>query len=72
MERYSPALIVEVGDETCRAAGYRMLDLTDALSKHGYQMFVIGKKGRLSPLIEDNIRSFQNIYCIKPGSALGQ
>ena len=59
-----PALIVEVSDQTCRAAGYTMQDLYWFLGENGYIIHAIRRKGALEALDVDDLSEFQNLYCV--------
>jgi FkbM family methyltransferase len=59
-----PALIIELGEQTCRAAGYAMRDVYDFISGCGYSLSRIERKGALTPIGRDELREFQNLYCV--------
>jgi FkbM family methyltransferase len=63
LERFRPWLIIEIGLETCEAAGYRGEAIFDFLSPLGYRFFKIGRKGRLYPMQKADICWFQNVLC---------
>lgn len=65
LERDGPAIIVEVAEVTCRAAGYEMADILSHLAEFGYAFQTIGRNGRLSPLKVDALAPFQNVYCVR-------
>ena len=69
LKSLKPRIIVELGLETCRAAGYRMEDVFDLLTNFGYQMSRIGRRGSLEPILANDLIEFQNVYCV-PRSAL--
>jgi len=63
LEKHLPDLIVEVGQNTCKAAGYAGSDILDYLSSFGYRFFRIERVGRLVPIEAKDLISFQNVYC---------
>ena len=63
--RDGPSIILEVGRETCRAAGYEMEDILRLLDEFGYTYSRIGRKGRLEPISADGLGKFQNIFCVR-------
>lgn len=65
LKRSSPAIIVEIGEETCIAAGYRMGDILSFLQSYGYQFHRIERKGRLQRIEASDLRKFQNVYCVR-------
>lgn len=60
-----PALIVEIGEVTCTAAGYEMADIARLISSYGYTIYRIGWRGRLTRIEEGDLLRFQNVYCVK-------
>lgn len=64
LREHRPALIIEVAEITCRAAGYEMDDLVGFAGDLGYAIHVIGRRGRLAPLERTGLTPFQNILCV--------
>lgn len=62
LQRHQPALIVEVGEDTCRAAGYSMNELVSFVQGLGYSAYRIGRRGRLDPLERTGLAKFQNLF----------
>ena len=62
LKRHKPALIVEVGEDTCHAAGYEMDDLVSFVRNLGYSAYKIGRRGRLDPLERTGLAKFQNLF----------
>lgn len=61
IQRFRPALIIELNAATSRAAGYSMLDLVAWLRAQDYDIFQIEEDGALPHLNLDRLASFQNI-----------
>jgi FkbM family methyltransferase len=59
-----PALIVELGAETCRAAGYSMDDVYKLLRECGYEIRRIRRKGATKAIRKSDLKGFQNLYCV--------
>ncbi|MEH3146495.1 MAG: FkbM family methyltransferase [Methylobacterium frigidaeris] len=60
LRRFRPWLIVEIGTETCEAAGYEPADLLAALP--GYRFSRI-ERHRLVPITAADLGSWQNVLC---------
>jgi FkbM family methyltransferase len=71
LREMKPALILELGDETCRAAGYSMREIWDYLAGFGYTFSRIERKGHLTSVTPDQLREFQNLYCVAASRAGG-
>jgi FkbM family methyltransferase len=65
LDRFRPWLIVEIGETTCRAAGYEPADILKLLRHHNYRFFDIGRMGKLRALTETSLRRWQNVLCIQ-------
>jgi FkbM family methyltransferase len=63
LTRFKPHLIIEVQEDTARAAGYRAVDILSFLKPMGYGFHVIGRNGRLRPVDESSLGRFQNVLC---------
>ena len=63
MREFKPALIIEVGEDTCRSAGYEMLELFSFVQDLGYSISRIGRRGRLDPIDRTGLVKFQNLFC---------
>jgi FkbM family methyltransferase len=61
---HRPALIIEVAEITCRAAGYEVDELIGFVRQFGYAVYTIGRRGRLSPLEKVGLTPFQNVLCV--------
>lgn len=64
LRRFRPWLIIEIGTNTCAAAGYAPGDLLDALP--GYTFHRIERGGRLIPIGKADLLDWQNVMCL-PG-----
>src|SRR5258705_2158544 len=64
LRNLKPSLIVELGRETCRAAGYAPEEVFDFLVSLGYSILRIGRRGRLDVIDRDGLCDFQNLYCV--------
>ena len=62
IQRFRPALIIELNAATSSAAGYTMQDLLAWLHAQNYDIFCIEEDSRLSPLNINQLASFQNIF----------
>lgn len=62
LQRFKPWLIVEIGQETCHAAGYEPADVLAALP--GYNFFRIERHGRLVPIKASGLQDWQNVMCL--------
>lgn len=61
LERFRPWLVVEVGRDTCRAAGYEPADVLAALP--GYRFFRLAR-GRDVPVAAADLGPWQNVLCV--------
>ncbi|RDV37394.1 FkbM family methyltransferase [Bradymonadaceae bacterium TMQ3] len=69
---FRPNIILELNEGTCKSAGYTMSDLLDHLGGYGYTFFEIAADGQgfsLKALDRHNLKSFQNIVCLRPARA---
>jgi len=71
LERFRPHLIIEVQQDTARAAGYEAADILHLLGRLGYSFATIGRMGSLKPVEASTLGAFQNVFCMPPGSELG-
>ena len=62
LARFKPWVIVEIGVNTCLAAGYAPGDLLDAMP--GYSFHRIERGGRLIPIGKSDLREWQNVMCL--------
>lgn len=62
LERLRPWLIVEIGSNTCEAAGYAPGDIFDALP--AYRFGRIERGGRLVPIGKADLLNWQNVMCV--------
>jgi len=65
LSRGAPDLIIEIGRDTCRAAGYDMEDILAFLEPYGYVFHRIGRKGALRAITAADLGRFQNVYCAR-------
>ena len=63
LEKQRPGIIIEIGRDTCRSAGYEMQDIFAYLSALGYAFYRIRRKGALDPIHAADLGRFQNVYC---------
>lgn len=70
LERFRPHLIIEVQQDTARAAGYEAADILRLLEPLGYSFAIVGRMGRLRPVDASTLGKFQNVACMPPGSEL--
>ena len=68
LRAHKPALIVEVAELTCRAAGYEAKDIVALLRDLDYSIYVIGRRGSLAPLERIGLAEFQNLCCLQNSS----
>lgn len=61
LTRFRPWLVLEIGKETCAAAGYEPQDVFDFLADLNYAAFLIERKGKLSPLDSESVGPWQNV-----------
>jgi FkbM family methyltransferase len=61
LKRFRPKLILEIGQETCKAAGYAPEELLSWLLERGYHVETVEEAGRTCPLQDSGLRSFQNV-----------
>ena len=59
--RYRPILFVEIGKETCLAAGYKPQDFVQWIIQQGYRVEKIGPGGISHPMSLKQLDDFQNI-----------
>ena len=71
LARFKPYLIIEVQEDTARAAGYRAADILNFLRPMGYAFDVIGRNGRLRQVDESSLGRFQNVLCSPLGRGVG-
>lgn len=62
LRRFRPWLIVEIGGNTCAAAGYAPGDILDVLE--GYDFARIERGGRLVPIGKADLLDWQNVMCL--------
>ena len=67
IRRWHPWIVLEVNQETCRAAGYEAPDLLHLLSAWGYRFELIGRRGTLTPISVTALSPFQNLLCSHQG-----
>lgn len=60
---YRPIVLIEVNQDTCRAAGYHASDLLDYLSRFGYRFELINEYGATTPLDLRSLRPYQDVIC---------
>lgn len=70
LERFRPHLIIEVQQDTARAAGYEAADILRLLAGLGYAFAIVGRMGRLRPVDASTLGKFQNVLCMPQGSEL--
>jgi FkbM family methyltransferase len=61
LARCRPTLIVEIGRETCQAAGYEPEALVEWLSGLGYRIEKIIEGGKTIPINQESLENFQNV-----------
>ena len=61
LARFRPWLVVEIGAETCAAAGYEPREIFDLLASLGYVAHLIGRKGKLHPASSEAMGEWQNV-----------
>lgn len=64
LQRDRPDIVLELAEDSCTAAGYRMEDVLNYLGELGYKFWTIGRNGRLTALSAATLGSFQNAYCV--------
>ncbi len=61
LAKYRPTLIVEIGRETCQAAGYEPEEFARWIIDQGYRLEKIVRGGKTQPITADVLGDFQNI-----------
>ncbi len=61
IERFRPVVLLEVSDETCRAAGHTTADVLDYLSNLGYSFEEILEAGRTRAITRATLGAHQNL-----------
>jgi len=61
LAQHRPTLIVEIGRETCQAAGYEPEEFACWIISQGYRLDKIVKGGRTQPIAPEQLEDFQNI-----------
>lgn len=61
IQRYRPVLILEIGRDTCRSAGYEPEALVEWLGAQNYRIEKIIEGGRTVPMTSSLLGDFQNI-----------
>jgi FkbM family methyltransferase len=61
LERFRPLLMLEIGRQTCRAAGYEPEDFVEWLAGHHYRLERILDDGRTRPLPRGKLDDYQNV-----------
>lgn len=64
LRKHRPVLIIEVGEDTCRAAGYAPEDFCRWLDTLGYDLHVIDEQSKTRPLQAGALGSYQNLLAI--------
>jgi FkbM family methyltransferase len=67
---HRPWLLLEVQQETSRAAGYGHAEILTFLERYGYRFARLGRRGALQPLSVATLLPFQNVLAIPPGRSL--
>lgn len=70
LRRWHPMIIVEVQDFSAKKAGWSVDELFSYLQGLGYELFVIGRKGRLHRLRTEDVTEFQNVFCRVSGETV--
>jgi len=63
LKYHHPILVVEIQEQTSSVAGYRQEDILDYLESFGYRFHTIGKLGKLRPISQGSLASYQNVLC---------
>jgi FkbM family methyltransferase len=63
IKRFAPLIILELNEETSRAAGYGMMDVLEFLDRSQYRVELIHEDGRSTPLKNTGVTDFQNVAC---------
>lgn len=61
LAKYRPILILEIGRETCQAAGYEPEEFVQWIIEQGYRIEKIGDGGRMQTIAPAQLDDFQNI-----------
>jgi len=61
LARYRPTLIVEIGRETCQAAGYEPEEFARWIIAQGYRLEKVIRSGKTKPITAEDLGDFQNI-----------
>lgn len=62
LEQHRPVLIVEIGWETCQAAGYQPDEFARWIIEQGYYIEKIIEDGKTQAITPDQLGDFQNIF----------
>lgn len=63
---FHPSFILEVQSETSISGGFAPSQVLDFLEALGYKFFIIGRHGKLKPIVNGALRSFQNVFAVVP------
>jgi len=69
--RFRPWLVVEIGEETCAAAGYEPRDIFELLASLDYAGYLIGRKGNLRAAGSEAMGKWQNVLFIPRSGKTG-
>ncbi len=61
--RFKPIIAMEIGEETCRSAGYAPGDALTLLASIGYRFAKIRRNGRLKPITARDLGYWQDVLC---------
>jgi FkbM family methyltransferase len=61
LDRFRPLLMLEIGRQTCRAAGYEPEGFVEWLASRGYRLERIVNGGRTRPLSRGALDEYQNV-----------
>jgi len=71
LTRFRPWLVVEIGEETCAAAGYEPRDIFELLASLDYAGYLIGRKGKLRAAGSEAMGKWQNVLFTPRGRKTG-
>ena len=71
LKSFRPWLVVEIGKETCAAAGYEPREIFDFLAALDYAAHLIGRKGKLHPASSEAMGQWQNVLFIPRSGGQG-
>jgi len=70
LQKYKPFVILELQSETAQSAGNSAEEIISLVESNDYEIYVIGRKTKLSRLDQEALSRFQNVLCVPRGKAV--